>query len=94
MAARMSLDEIRAHIEADSVGFLSVEGLLDCVPEDGYCTACFTGVYPVAIPESFGRDKFMPGYDPCNLTESPKLPRDVVRAKDRDHSWEAAHPGA
>ena len=46
------------------------------------------------IPESFGRDKFMPGYDPCNLTESPVLPRDVVVEKDRDHSWEAAHPQA
>ena len=55
----------------------------------GYCTACFTGVYPVAIPESFGRDKFMPGYDPCNLTENPPLPRDVVVEKEHDHSWEA-----
>ena len=35
IAANMSLDEIRAYIEADSVGFLSIEGLLECVPEGG-----------------------------------------------------------
>ena len=81
---------------------MSVQGLLASVhalgvrkeeegPARGYCTACFTGVYPVAIPESFGRDKFMPGYDPCNLTENPVLPRDVVVEKRFDHSWEAEH---
>ena len=50
IAARMSLEEIRAHIEADSVGFLSIEGLLDCVPPDGYCTACFTMERPSPVP--------------------------------------------
>ena len=104
ISANKTVDEICAYIGADSLGFLSVEGLLACVPAigeapaagcpaRGYCTACFTGVYPIAIPESFGRDKFMPGYDPCNLTDSPLLPRDVVRVKENDHSWEAAHPG-
>ncbi len=107
ISANKTVEEIRAFIGADSLAFLSVEGLLACVPAigvragegagapaRGYCTACFTGVYPVAIPESFGRDKFMDGYDPCNLTESPVLPRDIVQEKDRDHSWEASHPGA
>ena len=102
ISANRSVEEIRAFIGADSLAFLSVQGLLACVPAlgvrageespaRGYCTACFTGVYPVAIPESFGRDKFMPGYDPCNLTENPVLPRDVVVEKRFDHSWEAAH---
>ena len=67
IAAKMSLDEIRAHIEADSVGFLSIEGLLDCVPRGGYCKACFTGEYPVEIPRSFWEEKFLPGYEPNNL---------------------------
>ena len=101
ISANKTVDEIRAFIGADSLAFLSVEGLLACMPaigeelpggtSRGYCTACFTGVYPVAVPESFGRDKFMPGYDPFNMTEPVRLPRDVVVAKDRDHSWEAAH---
>lgn len=104
ISANKSVDEICSFIGADSLAFLSVDGLLSCVPPcgacergvgtefvRGYCTACFTGVYPIAIPESFGRDKFMPGYDPCNLTETPALPRDVVVEKDRDHTWEAVH---
>ena len=105
ISANKTVDEIRDYIGADSLAFLSVQGLLACLPAcgevagegcpaRGYCTACFTGVYPIAIPESFGRDKFMPGYDPCNLTENPVLPRDVVVAKERDHSWEASHPTA
>ena len=108
ISANKTPEEICAYIGADSLAFLSVEGLLACVPAigesladgapdgaacpaRGYCTACFTGVYPVAIPESFGRDKFMPGYDPCNLTQATALPRDVITTKDRDRSWESAH---
>ena len=45
-----SLDEIREFIEADSLGYLSEEGLLQSVrneddPRSLYCTACFTGNY-------------------------------------------------
>lgn len=70
IAAKMTLEEIRAHIEADSVGFLSTEGLLDCVPRNGYCTACFTGEYPVAIPRSYWEERFLPGNEPHNLSEA------------------------
>ena len=90
ISANKTVEEICAYIGADSLAFLSVQGLLACMPPcgttpeggvRGYCTACFTGVYPVAIPESFGRDKFMPGYDPCNLTQPTVLPRDVVEQR-------------
>lgn len=67
IAANMSLEEIRDYIGADSLGFLSTEGLLASVPESGYCTACFTGEYPVRIPRSFYEDRFLPGYEPNNL---------------------------
>lgn len=70
IAANMSLEEIRAFIEADSVGFLSIEGLVSCVPEVGYCKACFTGEYPVEIPRSFYEEKFLPDYQPNNLSEA------------------------
>ena len=82
IAANMSLDEIRAYIEADSVGFLSIEGLLECVPEGGYCQACFTGGYPVEIPRSFWEEKFLPGYEPRNLSsasETSRLPLEEAR---------------
>jgi len=94
ISANKSVDEICEFIGADSLAFLSVEGLLKCMPKGGYCDACFTGNYPVAIPESFGRDKFMEGYRPHNMDEIEKLDSDVVVEKDRDRSWEEEHPEA
>ncbi|MHB0871107.1 MAG: amidophosphoribosyltransferase [Chloroflexota bacterium] len=51
IAAQMSVEEIRRHIGADSLGYLSLEGLLDSVGmhTSHYCRACFTGNYPVPI---------------------------------------------
>ena len=94
ISANKSVEEIREFIGADSLAFLSVEGMLKCVPAGGYCDACFTGRYPVAIPESFGRDKFMEGYRPRNLSEPIRLDEDVVVEKDLDRSWEEEHPDA
>ncbi|MBC7223048.1 MAG: amidophosphoribosyltransferase [Anaerolineae bacterium] len=58
IAATHSVEEIREHLGADSLGYLSLEGLLWAVghPEVGHCLACFTGDYPVA-PDS-GLDKW------------------------------------
>lgn len=67
ISANMDLEGIREFIGADSLAFLSVEGLLNCVPMNGYCTACFTGEYPVEIPASFSSGKFCEGYTPRNL---------------------------
>ena len=52
IAATHTLEEIRDFLEADSVGYLSLEGLLTAVGPDrrSYCSSCYTGVYPVAIP--------------------------------------------
>lgn len=51
IASRMSLDELTAHIGADSLQFLSVDGLMEAIDRtDGYCAACFTGDYPVDVP--------------------------------------------
>ncbi|MDY4041813.1 MAG: amidophosphoribosyltransferase [Collinsella sp.] len=91
ISANKSVEEICELIGADSLAFLSVEGLLTCMPEGGYCDACFTGRYPVAIPESFGREKFMEGYRPRNLSENPTFTEDAVERKDRDRSWEQRH---
>jgi amidophosphoribosyltransferase len=51
IAARETVEEIRAHIGADSLAYLSLEGLLASVsgPPDSYCTACWTGNYRVPI---------------------------------------------
>jgi len=52
IAATHSLEEIRRYIGADSLGYLSLEGLLGSVGprRDSYCTSCYTGNYPVAFP--------------------------------------------
>jgi amidophosphoribosyltransferase len=52
IAATHTLDEIREFLEADSVAYLSLEGLLSSVGSErrSYCTSCYTGVYPVPVP--------------------------------------------
>ena len=50
IASYHSIDEIRRFLKLDTLGYLSVEGMLSCVepPPEHYCVACFTGEYPVA----------------------------------------------
>jgi len=59
LAANMSVDQIKEFIGADSLGYLSQEGLLRSVKgEKGkYCMGCFTGKYP--IPVQLEMDKLM-----------------------------------
>ena len=51
IAANKSVEEIRNFIGADSLGYLSVEGLLKSVgmPRDLFCLACFVGDYPMPV---------------------------------------------
>ena len=91
ISANKTVDEICEYIGADSLAFLSVEGLLKVMPKGGYCDACFTGRYPVAIPESFGRDKFMEGFKPRNLDKPLYFDDDAVVEKYDDRSWEEEH---
>jgi amidophosphoribosyltransferase len=54
IAATHTLEEIRRYLHADSVAYLSLDGLTSAV-RDGksrYCTSCYTGVYPVAFPRN------------------------------------------
>ena len=55
IASRLDVAEIQAHIGADSLAFLSLDGMMnavasrDAADDDGYCNACFTGQYPIAV---------------------------------------------
>jgi len=51
LAANKSIDQIQNHIKADSLGYLSIEGLMESVPKPSnkYCDACFTGKYPIPV---------------------------------------------
>lgn len=59
-AARMSIEEIRGHISATSLGYLSIEGAAGAVSgsTDKYCLACFNGDYPIPAPAPVERDPF------------------------------------
>lgn len=56
---KKDVEGIRKFLEVDSIGYLSLEGLLSCVslPADHYCTACWSGKYP--IPVSSIGNKFL-----------------------------------
>jgi amidophosphoribosyltransferase len=51
IAARKTVPEIREHLGADSLGYLSLDGLIRAVdlPRDIFCLACFTGEYPIPV---------------------------------------------
>lgn len=51
IAHRMSTEEICAHLGADSLAYLSLDGLIRSTrqPPDGFCKGCFIGEYPVTI---------------------------------------------
>ena len=54
IASNYSIEEICKYIEADSLGYLSLEGMIEAAGGNPfeYCTACFDGKYPFPIPES------------------------------------------
>jgi amidophosphoribosyltransferase len=51
IAAQKTVPEVRDFIGADSLGYLSIDGLIKAVglPEDTFCLACFTGDYPIPV---------------------------------------------
>jgi amidophosphoribosyltransferase len=55
IASEHSIEEIRRHIGADTLGYLSHQGLLLAVDDASgqrHCTACFSGRYPVAVAQA------------------------------------------
>ncbi len=54
LATGLSVDEVRQAIGADSLGYLSEDGMIEATeqPRSTLCTACFTGVYPIPLSDS------------------------------------------
>ncbi len=52
IAANMTTEQIAVHIGVDSLGYLSLDGMLESVPDGprGFCHACFSGDYPTPPP--------------------------------------------
>jgi len=53
IASGLDVDEICSSIGADSLGYVSLEGLIEAttIPAERLCRACFDGIYPVPLPE-------------------------------------------
>jgi amidophosphoribosyltransferase len=73
IAHRMTLEEIRADLDADTLAFLDLDRLVQATgaADRGFCDACFTGHYPVEVPVSLRK----------HVLESNQLPlaEDVVQ---------------
>ena len=50
----MSVEETCKFIGADSLGYLSLEGMLEAIgfEASSTCTACWSGEYPIEVPEA------------------------------------------
>jgi amidophosphoribosyltransferase len=61
IAATKSIQDIEAQIGVDSLAYLTWEGMLQATGEDtnGFCSACFTGDYPIPVPDFLKRSKLM-----------------------------------
>ena len=61
-AAHRSVEEMRAHIGATSLHYLSVDGMQEAttLPEDSVCRACFTRDYPTSVPPKVEKLRFEP----------------------------------
>jgi amidophosphoribosyltransferase len=59
IANGLEVEEIRRSIGADSLGYVSIDGLIAAtqVPSERLCSACFTGEYPMRIPEDMSEGK-------------------------------------
>ena len=57
IAAQKTIPEIRDFLNADSLGYLSHEGLIKAVglPKETLCLACFTGEYPIPVQLEMGK---------------------------------------
>jgi amidophosphoribosyltransferase len=57
IGANYTVEQIRDEIGADSLGYISIDGLLSCFGEKkGFCLGCFSGVYPVSTPIETDKD--------------------------------------
>ena len=59
IASGLEVEEIRRSIGADSLGYVSLAGLIEStqIAEDSLCSACFTGTYPIRIPADMSEGK-------------------------------------
>jgi amidophosphoribosyltransferase len=76
IASGLEVEEIRRSIGADSLSYVSLEGLIEAttIPEEKLCTACFTGKYPISVPTDMSEGKMR-----LEITETVKSQEQVKR---------------
>jgi amidophosphoribosyltransferase len=77
IAAGRTVDQVREHIGADSLAYLSIPGLMRAIgrgTSEQFCRACFDGSYPVPVPQQLEMDKmqFEPTLIPDPVLLNPK----------------------
>jgi amidophosphoribosyltransferase len=60
IAAHNSVDEVNDYVTADSLGYLSLDGLKRAVGGEGFCSACFSGRYPIPVTDDVGLRRQLP----------------------------------
>jgi amidophosphoribosyltransferase len=57
IAADLTVEQIRAYVAADSLGYLSLDGMVAAAggQKQSFCRACFDGEYPIPVPEGAGK---------------------------------------
>ena len=68
IASGLELEEICRSIGADSLGYVSLDGLIRAttIAESNLCSACFTGIYPISIPADMSEGKMRLEITPVN----------------------------
>jgi len=84
IANGLTVDEIRQSIGADSLAYVTLDELIEAttIPSDRLCSACFTGEYPIALPdpEQLGKH-LLEGYERTAVAATPAaeaLPLDAT----------------
>jgi amidophosphoribosyltransferase len=79
LAAHLTVDEVRDYFGADSLAYLTHERLLTATGATGagFCTACFSGKYPVDVPVTLRKDVLEPSAkQAASVLDAPRLPVD------------------
>ncbi len=83
IAANMTIEEMNDWIGSDSLAFLSLDGLRESVSgthHAGFCEACFTGEYPIPIPEEIAQESFLTKEDFDAIYKGTVSPEGAVKA--------------
>ncbi|MCK5832203.1 amidophosphoribosyltransferase [bacterium] len=70
IASHTSLEDTAKFIGADTLGYLSLEGMMSIegLPHTTFCTACFNGKYPIELTENPEKDKMLLNKEKCSDT--------------------------